>query len=213
MNHEQDITWHHQVTGWQLTGRVAGLAAHPRAPVSCSGDAGVTPWGTPVRLRYSAEQLLEAISGFCNGGFCAGVLPNPAENKTALKVAISARQVLWLVAEPCCVCPGWVVAAASSSLGTAGVQDQLGASSNPLCVIIPAVIVASAGVWVWTQGYLQLEDESKLFPTLCTSLCQLPAQWCVLKSFLKICYFPVFPFSVISLSSFFPSFFFCYTFT
>lgn len=68
------------------------------------------------------------------------------------------------------VCPGWVVPAASSSLGTAGVQDQLHASPSPLCVIIPAVIVASAGVWVWAQGYLQLEDESKLFPT---SLSQL----------------------------------------
>lgn len=60
----------------------------------------MTLWGAPVWLRYSAERLPEAISGFSNGGFCAEALPNPAGNKTALKVAINARQVLWLVAGP-----------------------------------------------------------------------------------------------------------------
>lgn len=52
-------------------------------------------------------------------------------------------------------CPDYAVRAlggcgpaAGSSPGTAGVQDQLGASLNPLCVIIAAMIMACAGVWV-----------------------------------------------------------------
>lgn len=38
--------------------------------------------------------------------------------------------------------------AAGSSPGTAGVQDQSGACSNPLCVITAVVFTACAGVWV-----------------------------------------------------------------
>ena len=88
----------------------AAPAAHPSAPVSPSSDAGVTPWGSPVRLRSSGERLPEAVSRFCNGGFCAGSLPDPAGNKTALKVPIDAGQVSRLVAGLCCAGPGWVQA-------------------------------------------------------------------------------------------------------
>lgn len=169
-------------------------AAHPPAPVSPGGDAAVTPRGSP------GKRLLEALSEFCSGSFCAGALPEPAGNKTALKVpsvpgGCRARTPLCELRAGSDPLPAPHRAWPGARLAWHFHQS----SWNCYCCLF----VACARVWIGARGCSQLKDGSKLSPRAA-----LPVQQHVLKSFPKIGGFPIFPYPAISLTSLFPSLFF-----
>lgn len=171
----------------------AGAAAHPSFPVSPDGDAGVTPRGSP------GEWLLEALSKFCSGGFCAGALPEPAGNKTAPKVpSVPGRSRGWTTLCVLRVGLDPLPAPHQAWPGARLAWHFHQSSWDCYCCLF----MACARVWIGARGCLQLKDGSKLFPRAA-----LPVQQHVLKSFPNICGFPVFPYPDISLTSLFPSLF------
>lgn len=180
---------------------VVGPVACPSAPVSPGSDAGVTLGGSPVWLRSSEEWLLEAVSRLCNGGFCAGALPDPAGNKTAPKVPIDAGQVSWLVAGPRRACAGWVRTRCRLLTGH-------GWGPGPVRRLLQSsVLLLLSCLWLLPGSGFEHEDVHSLRMGQSSSQASavLPAWRHILKSFPKICCFPIFPYPAISLPSFFPS--------